>query len=255
VESAQNRNHDRRLRRPAFERLVRETSFYFVRHGESEGNASGIVQGQLDLPLSESGYRHARAAGEWLADKGIRRMYSSPLRRCTQTAAAIGEVTGVGLAGTDPELTELGTGVFSGLTFSQFAQQYPQAYKRFRVESWEAVPEAESTTELYERSLTQWERLIDRANLHGGPLLSVTHVGILQWLIKATIGCPAQVWMPIFKAANCGIFELSARPARYDEPAAANTAARDEAASGKDPEPADGFFAEWRTVNLIPYRE
>jgi len=57
---------------------------YLVRHGQTEGNVSGIAG--LDPPLTDLGIRQARLAGRRLAAEGITHLYGSPLLRALQTA-------------------------------------------------------------------------------------------------------------------------------------------------------------------------
>jgi len=59
---------------------------YLVRHGQSEGNISGCVNGQKDVPLTEQGYEEARRAGQYLEGLTFDRIYSSDLIRTVQTA-------------------------------------------------------------------------------------------------------------------------------------------------------------------------
>jgi broad specificity phosphatase PhoE len=59
-----------------------------VRHGESTGNADGLLLGRIDAPLTDRGKAQAVAVGPSLA--GVTRLISSPLRRARDTAEALG---------------------------------------------------------------------------------------------------------------------------------------------------------------------
>ena len=59
-----------------------------VRHGESEGNARGLLLGRIDSPLTERGLGQARALSDTVA--GASRLISSPLARARDTADALG---------------------------------------------------------------------------------------------------------------------------------------------------------------------
>lgn len=65
--------------------------FYFVRHGETEFNRDGLVQGWCDAPLTDEGVRVARLAGEGFAREGLsfKAAYSSDLGRAEQTLAEL----------------------------------------------------------------------------------------------------------------------------------------------------------------------
>lgn len=69
---------------PLFER-----PFYFLRHGESEGNQQKIVAGTLDVSLNEAGRAQAHAAIEPVRAAGITHVTSSALSRARDTAAII----------------------------------------------------------------------------------------------------------------------------------------------------------------------
>jgi broad specificity phosphatase PhoE len=227
---------------PDFRRLTAQTSFYFVRHGESQGNSAGIVQGTAEYPLSETGRAHAEQAATWLAESGISLCLSSPLARAMDTARAIAGRLEIAEPTPEENLLEIDTGIFTGLTFPEIIEQYPDHYSRFLVESWECVPDAERTDSLYQRSVALWTQLIDWAEAGHRSIACVTHNGTLQWILKASFGVPEQPWMPIFKMANCGISLFQARPAYYDEERSSDA-------------PADGYFGQWELINRVPYDE
>ncbi|OSD08503.1 phosphoglycerate mutase-like protein [Trametes coccinea BRFM310] len=64
---------------------------YIVRHGETEENRQGIMQGQLDTPLNAAGVRQAELAADALADVPFGAAYSSDLQRARKTAEIIVE--------------------------------------------------------------------------------------------------------------------------------------------------------------------
>ncbi len=53
---------------------------YLVRHGETDWNAQGKLQGREDLPLNGNGKRQAMACGVALSEAGFTAIYSGPLR-------------------------------------------------------------------------------------------------------------------------------------------------------------------------------
>lgn len=60
-----------------------------VRHGETDWNRSGIVQGWIDVPINDHGRHQAHQVAQSLIGRGIDRIYSSPLRRAYETAELI----------------------------------------------------------------------------------------------------------------------------------------------------------------------
>ena len=70
------------------------TALILVRHGESEWNREGRVQGQFDSPLTEMGVVQAKSVSRYLSGVLLKeplRIYTSPLERASETASIIAE--------------------------------------------------------------------------------------------------------------------------------------------------------------------
>lgn len=70
------------------------SAFYFARHGETFESRNGIVQGQTDTKLTDTGRLSAEALGLKLARRELASIYSSPLQRAWATASIVARVTG-----------------------------------------------------------------------------------------------------------------------------------------------------------------
>jgi broad specificity phosphatase PhoE len=88
-------------------------SFYFVRHGETDWNLAGRLQGFTDIPLNETGRRQARAAQSLLAGLDIGHIVASPLGRAWETAQILNEKLGATIE-SDEGLRERHFGVMEG---------------------------------------------------------------------------------------------------------------------------------------------
>jgi broad specificity phosphatase PhoE len=182
--------------------------FYFIRHGQSEGNRDGVIQGRQPSRLTEDGKGQARAAGRWFAGRGIQLILTSPLARAEETARLVGEAAGVADVRPREDLTELDTGLFSGLTFTEAERRHPAEWQAFQQHSWEAVPRAERIEQLLARAERTWEHLAGLAGQGVRTVLCVTHSGFMQWLIKCSLGAD-RGWMPLFASAgNCSVSHL-----------------------------------------------
>jgi len=187
--------------------------FYFLRHGKSEGNIQGLVQGRLNYPLSSVGKEQAEATGKWFAGKSILRVFTTPLDRGKETALIISNVASLPAPEELPSLTELDTGVFTGITLEEAKIQYPEMYQQFLRDSWEGVRGAERICQLKERAILVWKTLIDgikevkdgKENSIG--VLAVSHAGLLQWIVKLTLG--SNSWFPLLPMGDCGIYHFS----------------------------------------------
>jgi probable phosphoglycerate mutase len=72
------------------------TDLVLVRHGETEWNRLGRVQGRTDIPLNDTGREQARAAGRRLAGQRWDAVVASPLARAADTARIIADELGLG---------------------------------------------------------------------------------------------------------------------------------------------------------------
>jgi len=190
-----------------FREIAGRADFWFMRHAESEGNRDGQMQGRQHSRLTEIGRAQARAAGLWLAGRGVTRVLASPLERAAETAALV--AAGAGLVAPQPLalLEEIDIGLFTGLSWEQAAARHPAEHAAFQRSSWDAVPGAETAGQLYDRAMGLWRTLLARAAGGERSILCVTHSGFLQWIIKTTVGHRA--WMPLFSASgNCCVSHL-----------------------------------------------
>lgn len=193
-----------------FSRTPDTHTVYFMRHGESEGNVGGILQGRLDYPLTPRGVHQAEAAARWFGDRSIDLVLSSPQSRAKQTADIVHRT--IRDAGRSPrleyvsDLVEVNLGCFSGLTMVEARTRYPEIHKNVHLDTWDAVPDAEHSAELRERSKRVWSLILDSAGTCTNVLV-VSHGGFLQWLIKTSIGADDTGWQLRFHSSNCGIHE------------------------------------------------
>lgn len=95
-----------------------------ARHGQTEWNAVGRRQGQLDSPLTALGRAQAEATADAVAVLPIDGVYSSPLGRALATAAAAGRRLGQPVT-VLPELAEVHHGEMAGLTRQQIDARFP----------------------------------------------------------------------------------------------------------------------------------
>ena len=215
--------------RPNFESVRRPVNIFFMRHGESEGNRLGILQGHEDPPLTDDGQAQATRAGEWFQNRGVERVFCSPLSRAHHTARIVSEKAELPVPEVLPDLIELDIGKFSGLTRQEIERKYPLEWRSFRLQSWDGVDGAESSDKLYRRACRVWTRILKEAEEGADGILCVSHGGLLQWIIRASMAGPDQSWLPLYPASNCGIFHFFLAPALPDE----------------------GFYAQWKHLNLI----
>lgn len=195
---------------PDFRSLRGEGRFIFLRHGESVGNNDGIIQGRHPSSLTPRGREQAARAGVWLRKRPPVLVLSSPLGRARETADIVAAAAGLPAVTDLDDLTEIDTGLFTGLTIAQARERHTETYRDFQQASWDAVPGAETSDVLYDRAHRVWEHLLLHFRAGRTSILCVTHSGFLQWIVRATLGWKS--WMPLFSASgNCHITELAIR--------------------------------------------
>jgi broad specificity phosphatase PhoE len=201
-----------------FASLETPVDFYVIRHGQSKGNAAGILQGRGEYSLSENGRAQAEARGYALKARlagavkpGKALLFSSPLGRARLTSEIIAETAGLPAPVFIEDLKEMELGLWSGKRWNDVQTEDAALWNRFMVCSWDAVPGAESSASLYRRALRAWAALRDAAVQSGAEkVIAVSHGGLIQWLLKTTFGCHR--WLPLFPTANCGLSILHVEP-------------------------------------------
>ena len=157
------------------------TRLLLVRHGETDWNADGRLQGQTDRPLSDFGRQQARRLADELAAEDFEAIYSSDLARARETAEIVGARVGLPVM-LDRGLREKDWGTWEGLT----------AVECDRVEF-----AGESTEAHQERILRALQRISER-HPGDGSVLVVTHGGSMRRVQTATMGMA----LPVVE--NCG---------------------------------------------------
>lgn len=94
-------------------------AFWFLRHGETDWNAQGLSQGNVDIPLNPTGVAQARAAAQRLRNRGIATIVASPLSRARVTAEIAAEALDLPVA-LDDGLREVRFGVQEGQPMSDW---------------------------------------------------------------------------------------------------------------------------------------
>jgi probable phosphoglycerate mutase len=157
------------------------TTLLLVRHGETDWNADGRLQGHTDRPLSDHGRRQAQKLAEELEGEEIEAIYASDLARARETAEIVGGRLGLPVE-LDPDLREKDWGTWEGLT----------SIERDRVEFV-----GESTEAHQERMLRSLQRIAER-HPGDGRVVVVTHGGSMRRVQTALMG----VALPVVE--NCG---------------------------------------------------
>ncbi|QLD89899.1 histidine phosphatase family protein [Natronomonas salina] len=182
-----------------------------VRHGETDWNREGRLQGWAPVPLNDTGREQAAAAGAWLADEyDVDRVFGSDSLRTRQTAEAILESFGDLPAEYERHWRERHLGIYQGLTYADVEERFPRfGLGESAHEAALAVPESgESLRDVADRVTDRFAEVVDE---HAGEtLLVVTHGGPLHVLLGYAKGLSLQDALGTHHQSNCGVNEFRA---------------------------------------------
>lgn len=171
----------------------------FVRHGESQSNATGHWQGQGDSPLSDHGRDQARRAAARLPPTRFSRVVSSDLSRARDTARALGVEPE-----TDAGLREIDVGEWEGLGRQEVLERFPEQIAALVRGDDVKIGGAESWRDATERAMRSL-----RAQLaHHGPgdeLAIFSHGGVITSIFIELTGAHARRPQPLGHMVNTAI--------------------------------------------------
>ncbi len=155
---------------------------YLARHGETDWNALGKLQGHTDIALNEQGREQARALAARLRSAGVTGVTTSDLARARETGSIVASSLGVPPPDVDQELRERCFGVFEGLTRAECAARHPEAWRAW-VEQTLPPEGAEPVESAILRVTGALTRIAERASDH----LVISHGGVMRlWLQRVT---------------------------------------------------------------------
>lgn len=182
-----------------------------VRHGQSQGNIDGIIQGAED-PLTDNGRHQANLVGRFLAsERTVTHLYASPYARARETAEIIGGHIGMAPA-FERGLAEIDAGIAAGMTWDDWTDANPEAAARMRTtdrtleDRWEG---GESGGEFADRVFRAYDRIVTNHLGSDDVVTVVSHGGPLAWISARLHGDPLEKW-PYERASfvNCSISEI-----------------------------------------------
>lgn len=139
---------------------------YLIRHGETDYNREGKMQGHGEVPLNDTGIAQATRLAQRLAGESIDHIYASDLRRTVMTATVIASHTGASLS-YDPGFRERDPGELTG-------NHYETCMEFFTDDTFEP-PGGESVPVFQTRVRKAFEALAEREGENGRRLAVVSH--------------------------------------------------------------------------------
>jgi probable phosphoglycerate mutase len=164
---------------------------FFVRHGQTDWNREGRLQGRLDIPMNARGKEQVRANArklkKLLAEPERLSCIASPLGRTRRTMEIVRREMGLEPRGyeTDERLREMSYGEFAGHTWDELRALRPWDVRRRFADPWSyVVPGGESYGEMARR-VESWLAEIEES---GRSAIIATHAGIIRILLSRHLG-------------------------------------------------------------------
>ena len=186
---------------------------YVVRHGTTDWNRGGYIQGHLDTPLNSEGRAQAEAVAARLAAVGATAMYSSDLWRVYETAQIIARHTGLQII-QKPGLREMHFGAWQGLSFEQIKARDPDIYAARRERPFEVPPPGgERWIDFYQRCVRTLYDILKATDAQR--IIVATHSGVCTVLGLEALGL-GPTGKRAFGNANCAIHTIGVTGDRWE---------------------------------------
>jgi len=167
-------------------REILVTQVDLLRHGEPVGGRR--YRGQIDDPLSETGWRQMRATVAGRSGWSV--IVTSPLARCADFARALGRDLGLAVHA-DERFKEIGFGAWEGRAPDEIERDEPQAIARFQGDPVRYRPDGAETLESFRsRVRAAWAELLQQ--YAGQQILVVGHAGVIRMILGLILDIPSE---------------------------------------------------------------
>lgn len=153
---------------------------YFIRHGQTEWNVAGRIQGWQDSNLTKQGINHACRLAENLTKMEWTAIYSSPSKRALKTAEIIKGNSPLAI-NQDKRLLEMNLGDWEGKTMEEIKEMNAQQHdyywnnpSQYKINTGECFNDVKSRLEIFLEDI--------HANYNSGNILIVTHGVVIKLL-------------------------------------------------------------------------
>ena len=167
---------------------------YYIRHGETDWNVAGRLQGRRDIPLNARGRAQGTHCGEILRELFARDKrdpagldyVSSPLARACQTMELARATLGIDAQGyrCEPQLSEIAFGEWEGFTIAQLHVRDPQHIAQREHDKWHFVPPGGESYQMVSARIAEWYESLTTDTVvtaHGGTARGlIAHLGIVK---------------------------------------------------------------------------
>jgi broad specificity phosphatase PhoE len=197
---------------------LQQNCLLLARHGETDWNALGLIQGQQDRPLSPKGFQQRKNLFFHTQSIRIAKIYASKLQRTLQTVQPLSEENKIPIS-IIPELNEAKLGVFEGEHKVNFSDDYSQKmYEAFlRNEINVILPGGGENLKAVHARIQKPLQEILRSVAQDGHVLVVAHRNVNKMLVQSLLGLSFEAgyrvehrnnWLYIFAPQSNKIYLL-----------------------------------------------
>lgn len=196
---------------------IKPTTFYIVRHGESEYNAKRLLAGHIDTILTKNGEEQARVLGSTLKDISFDHIFASDLTRAIRTAEIIALEKKMAVV-TTKLLREQTFGKFEGKPYTVFENElkkYVEEYQKLSSDQKKKYryPSMESEEEYVSRFFTFLRET--SVAYPGKTILIVSHGAMIRTFL-VHIGWGTYEDVPHNAVSNSGYVKLESDGVDFD---------------------------------------
>lgn len=181
----------------------------FIRHGQTDWNVKGKIQGSYDSDLNNTGIKQAMELSKKLIKNKYEftKIYSSPQKRALKTAEILSESSNVDYVVIN-DLKEINMGEWEGLSWKEVEENYPTEYREWKLNRrYKSPPKGESYQNMLQRVLKSLHRIINESS---DDVVIVSHSAVIMCLQCYITNTPFEKMLK-FKTINAEITEIDSK--------------------------------------------
>ena len=179
---------------------------FLIRHGQTDWNLKGKIQGSCDIELNDTGIKQAEELSNKILEESYKfsKIYSSPQKRALKTAEILSRVTNVDYISIEG-LEEINLGEWEGLSWAEVKEKYPIEYEEWLINRRYTKPsKGESYQDMLERVFAAIHKIV---NENCDDVVIVTHSAVIMCIQCYLTNTPFDE-MTKFKTDNTSITEI-----------------------------------------------
>ncbi|GKX65288.1 histidine phosphatase family protein [Inconstantimicrobium mannanitabidum] len=177
-----------------------------IRHGQTDWNVEGKIQGSCDIELNDTGINQAKELSHKVLNENYKlsKIYSSQQKRAVKTAEILSQATNLDYVVMDG-LEEINLGEWEGLSWTEVKEKYPEEYKEWYINRrYTKPPKGEAYQDMLDRVFAALHEIIKN---NSKDVAIVTHSAVIMCIQCYLTNTPFDE-MTKFKTDNTSIIEI-----------------------------------------------